>query len=817
MKNSRKTIAGIMAFAMLLSLASCSGSGNSESSTANNSGNNSSQGGESSAVNADAVASKSYKAIDIDTTLPLRYINSVMPINDADGEKILLTGNDDNGSAIFITDYDFLNFTPVDFEVNAEENADVYYNAVPLKDGSILVFASITTYGDVEKPNWDDPDFDSENFDWEEYYDAAENSYKIYNIDMEGTVVSENEITGLDQYVDPDEDEFYLSSFYPCGDGAMLEIGSPMGNEDIMVFVGADGVIGDKIELESDNDIYNLYTNAISKDGSFCFAGYDDGGNVIKKIDADTLSVSSDKIKIEDSDLNYVQMMFTGSGDYEFYVNDSTSLFGLKSDGSLTEIINWLDSDLNGNYIQQVFAVENDEFVVLQRDWNTGNTSFSRLTKRDPSELENVQIISMVMQYEDSSVSEMVNKFNKTNDKYRIKVENYNKYYEWDENYENQLNSPENQLKLDIAAGKNFDIIYMDGHSAIFQNLGKKGALADIYELMGTNGTVSKDDILPNVLEAGEINGKLAYISNSFSVGTMAVKKKFCDKENWTIDDMIETFSNLPDDMRYSEYAARKIDILGDLAIGGGFVDYENASCSFNSDEFKKVMEFCNSFDNLEEPDYENMSQEDWDAYYRERELAIRNDKALIDTNSIYSLREFARKKYGKFNEEMCLVGVPSNDGVGAQLLLNNCFAVMANSANKEAAWEFINMFFTDDYMLERTYSIPSLKTAFEKKLDETMEKPYYIDQNGKKQEYDESYYIQGLDEPFILPCLSQEERDELEAYILSAKSKFTLYNQDIYDMIYEEAEKYFNGECSADEAASKMQNRISILLSEQF
>lgn len=816
MRNSKKTIAGIMAFAMVLSLASCSG-GSSESSTAENSSNNSSQGGESSSVTADAVANKSYKAIDIESTMPLNYINGILPMLDTNSGKFLVTGENDDGSAMYITDYNFTDFTLVNFEVNAEEDADTYYSAIPMKDGTILVYATITTYGDFEKPDFDDPDFDSENFDWEAYNDAAENSYKIYNIDTEGAVISENEITGLDKYFDVEEDEFYLSSFYPCGDGAMIQIGNNMGNEDMMVFVGSDGVIGDKVELETENDIYNLYTNAVDNDGNFWFVGYDNDGNVIKKIDADTLSVSAeDQIKIEGNEINYVQKIFTGSGDYKFYINDSTSLFGVKSDGSLTEIINWLDSDLNGSYIEQVFALENDEFIISQRNWNTGNTTFSRLTKRDPSELENVQIISMVVQYEDTSLSEMANKFNKTNDKYRIKIENYDKYYEWDDDYENQLNSPENQLKLDIASGKTFDILYMNGTSSIFQNLGNKGALADMYEFMGKDGTISKDDILPNVLEAGEVNGKLTYLAPSFSVSTMALKKKYCDKENWTIDDMIETCENMPDGMRFSKYSSNKTDLLSGFAIGGGFIDYENASCNFKSDEFIKIMEFCDSLENAEEPDYENMSDEEMNNYFREQELAIRNDKALTAEIGIYDVREYIRQKYGNFNEEWCLVGMPSNDGHGARIMLDNCFAVMANSENKEAAWEFINMFFTEEYQ-ENIYGVPTLKSEFEKKLDTTMEKPFYIDNDGKKHEYDDTYYIDGEEKDITLPQLSQEERDELEEYILSAKSKSTFYNQDIYNIIEEEAEKYFKGSCSAEDAASAMQNRVSILLSEQF
>lgn len=823
MKNTKKTIAGLMAFAMMLSLASCGdGKNDSNSSGGNISNSQSNNGGDNNndnkSVNVSEIAEKSYKAVEIEGDMPFDDIENISPLNDAKGEKFLLIGSKDTeGRTMYITDKEFANFTPIPFEIDADDEADTYYTAITQSDGSIFIFVSITTYGDVEKPDYDNPDFDYENFDWEAYNDAAVNTYKVVNIDSEGVVISENEVTGIDKYLD-EEDSFYIGNLYSIGKGAIVNLGSKDGGEDMIVTIGTDGVIGDKIDFGDEDDVYSIYTNALDRNGNFCYSTWGKDNNVIKKIDSENLSVSNDVIEIDKDKMDFVNHMYTGSEDYELYVSDSASLYGLKADGTLDEIINWFDSDLNGDYIQALIPVENGEFIMYERNWQTNSKGFYRLTKRDASEMENVQVITMVMQYQDSNVTEKVNQFNKSNGKYRIKMEDYSNYYEYDEDAGTQLNSPQKQLQMDIAAGKSFDIICMDSQNTLFTNLGNKGALADLYEFMGKDGTVSKDDIVPNVLQAGEIEGKLVSISPSFYVTTFATKKKYFDKENWTLDDLIETFNNAPDDMRLFKYSQDKSSLFQQLAITGGFVDYENAKCSFDSEESLKLLDFCNSLEDYEEPDYENMTDDDWNSYYNEMETAIRNDKALLLSFSIYDMRDYARTKYGEFDGDMCLVGAPSNDGNGASVIKNTSYAIMANSSNKDAAWEFISQFFTEDYQTsDRMYGIPALKSAFTKDLDDTMSKPYWIDENGKKQEYDDTYYIGNGEKEITIPPLSKEERDELETYILNAKPKGWSYNEDIFNIVAEESEAYFKGERSAQETLDLIQSRCSIILSEQF
>ncbi|MDE7105452.1 MAG: extracellular solute-binding protein [Ruminococcus sp.] len=800
MKNSKKTISGIMAFAFMLSLASC---GNDK----NNS--ESSQNGGDNVVTADKIAEKSFKAIEIGGSVPLNYISLIKPI--ADTGKVLITGSTDDGNAMYVTDYEFNDFTPIDFELNVdEENVESYYNTMVSADGTIYIFATITSYEDVEMPDWENPDFDSANFDWDAYYAAAESTYKLYTIDIDGNILTDNEITGLEKYESDDEDErMYLGGMYPCGDKLIMNI-SKM--EEIMVTVGADGVIGDEIDLGDDS--YSLYTNTIGTDGNFYFASYDNGKNIIKHIDTSTMSIANDYITINSDEIDYVNRIMTGSGDYSFYVSNTNSLFGIKDDGTTEEVINWIDSDLSGDYVDFFLPVENNEFIIHEYNWSTNTSSFYRLTKRDASELENVQIISMILDYSDNDVIEKVKKFNQENDSYRIKIEDYNKYYEWDEEKGTQLNSPETQLKLDIAAGKTPDIICMGSNSSLFTSLGKKGALADLYEFMGTDGTVSKDDILPNVLKAGEIDGKLITVSPTFSVSTFAVKKKFIDKQGWTTDEFIETYNNRPDGMKLFRYNAGKSEVLNMFLYSGKFIDTENGTCNFDSPEFIKILEFCNGVES-DEIDWESMSNDETISYWNEQESAIANDKALLGDMSIYNLRDYNRQLHVTFNEELSFVGIPDVNGNGALLQTNKNYAIMANSENKEACWKFISQFFDEDYQTsDRFYSIPALKSAFEEKLDSTMQNPYYIDQDGKKQEYEDTYYIN--DKEVKIPNLTQEERDFLEEYILGAECQFIQFSSDITNIITEEVDAYFEGERSAQETAELIQNRVSILISEQ-
>ena len=162
--------------------------------------------------------------------------------------------------------------------------------------------------------------------------------------------------------------------------------------------------------------------------------------------------------------------------------------------------------------------------------------------------------------------------------------------------------------------------------------------------------------------------------------------------------------------------------------------------------------------------------------------------------------------------DDYTLVGYPSSNGKGGKIELSGEFAISKTSSQKEGAWEFIKTFF--DYNNENSmfaYQYPALKTEFEKALDEKT-KMYAWDSNGDRIEV----ATMDPDLPKSEYPITKEERDKLERYVLNCDTLYNAINSDVKSICIEEANAYFYGETTAEEAAKMMQNRISILVSEK-
>jgi len=197
----------------------------------------------------------------------------------------------------------------------------------------------------------------------------------------------------------------------------------------------------------------------------------------------------------------------------------------------------------------------------------------------------------------------------------------------------------------------------------------------------------------------------------------------------------------------------------------------------------------------------------------KEYELSFINDKTLLSSWSIYDFREYKYFKDGYFGEDISLVGDPGKGAIMSPSY--NTMAIMNDSPCKEECWNFIKTFFTDEYQNDM-YELPVTTAAFEKKLDEAMEEPYYTNSNGEKvPDPDGSTMNIGGEEKKITP-LTKEERDYLYDYVKNSYVMSDYIPEGVHEIIQEEIDAYFKGEQSAQEAADMIQNRASILVSEQ-
>lgn len=743
----------------------------------------------------------SYHAVEFDAEVKFNNISSFAPVGD---DKVFICDeNYETGIPdLYIADKDFSNIEKINMDLGITEDDNAYVNAVPSPDDNIMVMVTFNDYGDFELPDYDDPDFDYDNFDYEAMEEARTTTYKMYTVDFDGNILSENDLSNIEEYADED---VYMGNITPCSGGRALI--RTYGDDEALLIVDSDGKITGDLKVDSINWFDTL---SYIGDNKLAITGYGDKGQQFLFLDMETMKTEESNLDLENESFNGIYGIYQGTGDYSFYVNTSSDFYGIKEDGSRVKILNWLDADLGNGNLSALLPV-GDEFIIWYYEYKGGGGSLYRLTQRDPSELENVKILTVGTLYDNWEVKEKISEFNKSHDDVRLKMVSYQEYDVYDEVQEKMTSTAQDQLKLDIVSGKAPDIIVPNDRS-IIASLANKGLYLDLYEFIDNDPELSRDDFLENILKSCETDGKLYGLTPSFAISTYAIKKKFMDKDTWTVDDMIELYNSLPEGTDLTEYDSKDMMTGIIMNIVAGELDLKNATCNFENPEIKKLMELSEKFPTWEEMmDWDD--QEAVDDYYNDRETVFLDDRAVLKNLYLYDFRSYAQESQGYFGEDISLIGYPSSKGNGARITMYDSIAILSNCPDKEAAWEFVKSFLVHDEMHGGGFSI--LKEEFDKLAEESMSKPYYTDENGKKVEYDNTVYIGGNSKP-IKP-LTKEEKDFLYDYITSASVVSNEYfTGEMYSMVWEELNAFYCGERSADETLSLLQNRISILLSEQ-
>lgn len=138
---------------------------------------------------------------------------------------------------------------------------------------------------------------------------------------------------------------------------------------------------------------------------------------------------------------------------------------------------------------------------------------------------------------------------------------------------------------------------------------------------------------------------------------------------------------------------------------------------------------------------------------------------------------------------------------------------ISANSQQQDEAWQFVRQFLTEEYQTSsELYSMPVLKSAFLAKAAKATERSYWTDENGNKEYYDDYWTING--EQVVLEPFTQEEVEEICQFIYGV-NRTAYYNEEIRNIIIEDAEAFFSGQRSAQEVAGIIQSRAQVYINE--
>ena len=396
-----------------------------------------------------------------------------------------------------------------------------------------------------------------------------------------------------------------------------------------------------------------------------------------------------------------------------------------------------------------------------------------------------------------------------------IKVVNYAKGIEYTTEKE-FIEAINNELYMAMLTGESPDILC---HNAMgMLNMDRKGLLADLYSFMDGESKLKREDFLPCALEGLEIEGRLPAVMEAYTLHTAVAKTKFIPKEyeHWTSADAMKFYEEYKDKMDFCKYTSESSLAEYMLKIEGlGSIDQRKAVCDFGT-TFRDSLQFCldTPIQAEAEPNFANMDDYDFNAYFKDEETRGLNDTQLVFPLSINGFDSaLGQHTYGFFNkEDITFVGYPSENGVGAYVQsANPLYAITEHSSNKDAAWKLLSAIIKhqkklETYMSDGTRGVPVLWEQLQRDYDRSDDYNNSIN-NGfmwNWNNYGEEEFI------------TQEYKDMLYDYILSVPANPYFYNWDLQNIIDEEVECALNGDRSAEEAAKVLNSRLGTYLSEK-
>ena len=326
----------------------------------------------------------------------------------------------------------------------------------------------------------------------------------------------------------------------------------------------------------------------------------------------------------------------------------------------------------------------------------------------------------------------------------------------------------------------------------------------DLKPFLDGDEEISGKLYLNNVIDSFATGDKLFTLVPSFYVSTIVGKTAdIGDGSGFTPDlaDNLAKEKNVKPEKMFG--TATREDILYQALelCGEQFIDWENSSCSFDSPEFIRLMQFISQFP----AKIENTQEEDTSADYR-------SGKSLFYRESIGAFDEYVNLKYGVFGEEITLAGFPSAKPGSAAIFPQLQIAINSSSKNKEACWSFVRRFLLDDYQNSLEMYWPVSIEALDQLANKAMEPLYYEDENGNQVEDHIIVNIGGED--IKLPRISDSEVDQMYGFLKGLTSD-AYFDSNVENIVAEETAAFFEGQKSAEDVAGVIQSRVQIYINE--
>lgn len=651
--------------------------------------------------------------------------------------------------------------------------------------------------------------------------DQYEKDQAIYSMDLEGNLLwtynlaldeAEEEYFSAIQDFYPDEDGLWIMLVvyeddaiedYPYYETTLLHIAEERGEvtPDKKLTISSlssaplDMIVDDAKEcfylftvegLEvidfSGNEVFGLpcsnyyYHPCFTAEGKLAVCEPQDSSIIIKILDFEKQNWSSEYEIRED-----YGKMYRGSK-YDLYYTDSEHkmLYGLNlQTGESTPILRWLDLGI-GIFMMDAFVLDDGIVLAVER---SGITIIKPVDAEESTETKTLTLAT----FDYLDTASMVLQFNKSQSEYQIEVKDYSEYNIGDDDTQGL-----NQLNLDIVSGDAPDIY--DLRSIPISQFVRLGLLEDMNPYIDADPDIDREDYVPSLLSAMEIDGGLYCIMPHVGVISLAADPELmAGRTSLSFAEMIELYGGSdPFGDNLTRYDFIQYMLAGSQSP---FVDWENGNCSFDSQDFIRVLEFAR----LLPESYSDSGG----IYTGEKNPSL----AIASVSSVGDVI-FTSAALGCTNsQEECatFVGLPG-DGEGNYLLypISGSWGISSTSKNKDGAWTFIRKYLLTDY--QETNATSLLGGIWEVTQEE-----YYsrLDEGGF------SFFIVTDEGEMDLNITNGVYYEAMVAVLEKANGIYE-ENPALMEIIWDEAQGYFAGDKTAEQAAQSIQSRVSIYIAEQ-
>lgn len=846
-----RVIAALLALVMLLGMFSGCSKNGSETTDPANPSNNPGTKTETNDEKAASTSKYAYQAEYLPIPENIQYVNT----STISGSNLYFTGSiidgkktytDENGeeteydnyrSALFKMDVETGDCTELT-EFQLPEVPEGWMESTDLNtiqagaDGTLWAIYSSYTY------RYNPPADLAEDDSMYNYYEEGENKTGLLHLDADGKEIKRIEFSQTDE----DGNSFYVSSFFVDNSGNVylsdwqnVYIYDQDGNKKTTVDLGENG--GDLCGLKAGVVGVSYYKNDEAKP--------EESGRVFQEIDPATGKLTGDTVKLPDVAYSF----FPGDDVYDIYYDYNGNIYGYKFDTDTKDkVIDWIECDINSNNINSYSILPDGRVIAFENSYDDGmekNTmQLIVMTRVDAASVVNKTVLTFACMYLDWNMRDAIVKFNRASNTHRIVVRDYSEY-----NTDDDYNAGIQKLNTEMLSGKLPDMIDINTYSMPVEQYAAKGFLTDLYELIDAEPELSRESFVQPVIKALEsADGKLYQLPNTFAVSTaIALDKVAGDYDTWNLAAVKDAMTKLQDGASVFDVYRTKTDILQTCISRNidAFVDWENGSAHFDSDEFKALLEFANQFP--ETYDWENATDEENDS----AQNRMNAGKQLMTDMYVSSFEDMLYQLTG-YNGGVKFVGYPSEDGTSNHTFqIDGSIAISSTCADKTAAWNFMKQFLTEDYQSgSNVWNFPINQKAFDQKMKDAMTEEYQTDENGNvvKDENGNpiripkmTYYTtdagggvafaattetaastvviggSGVNEDgsISIYAMTQEQADQI-LDLINATTAVYGYDESILNIISDEAAAYFAGEKSLDDTANMIQSRVNLYVAEQ-